>query len=149
MRNFKEKLLKNDVYICVEVSPGLRLPGGSQCPEDLLLSRMVSRILSTYFDGCVPVLRYDRFLENSCSVQKLLSGELTQGFTHGRLSGSINSVGQSPVPRDGSCAVTVYLMQHVEDARAVSRAGTSHDAALLMVTGSPLWRVDEFMDKYV
>jgi len=108
---------------------------------------MVSRVLSTYFEGCVPVLRYDRYLENSCGVQKLLSGELSQGYTHGRLSGSINSIGQSPVPRDGSCAVLVFLMQHVEDARAVSRTGTSRDSALLIVTASPLWRVDEFMDK--
>lgn len=134
-------------FPAAEISPGLRLPAASQCPEDLTLSRMVSRVLSSYFNGCVPVLRYDRFLENSCGVQKLLSGELSQGLTHGRLSGSTSTIGQSPVPRDGSCAVLVFLVQHVEDIRAISR-GSSHDSALLLVTASPLWRVDEFLEKY-
>ncbi|CAB3360215.1 Hypothetical predicted protein [Cloeon dipterum] len=131
-----------------EAQVGLRLPNQNQCPEDLMLSRMVSRVLDTYFSSCVPVLRYDRFLENSCGVQKLLSGELSQGLTHGRLSGSINTVGQSPVPRDGSCAVLVFMVQHVEDARAISRAGTSHGSALMLVTASPLWRVEEFVNKW-
>lgn len=135
--------------IAVEVIPGLRLPILNECPEESPLSRMVARILDSYFRGCIAVLRYDRFLENSCGVQGLLSGALSGGLTHGRLSGTVNGVAQSPVPRDGPCAVPVLMIQHVEDVRSISRVGTSHASATVLVTASPLWRVEEFLERYV